>query len=122
MSDLGKYQNKITELPNINNLRYENIFKLYKLENNQYFYNLLRNIVVPDDIDEEKLVYYPVSKKLPWTMISFNIYGNIELWWLICLVNKVDNPVLTPDIGTVIKAISPEYLKTVIAEIFSSLP
>lgn len=121
MSNLGKYQNQLNELPNLNNLRYENIFKMYKLETNQYYYNLLRAITLPDEIDNDKLVYYPVRSKLPWTMISYNIYGNVELWWTICLVNKISNPVLTPDAGTVIKAISPDYMKTVLAEINSNL-
>lgn len=114
---IGKFQNQITELNTLNNLRYENIFRMYSNEYNQYYYNLLRSINVPSEIDDEKLVYYTCKSKLPWTMISFNIYGNIELWWLICLVNKIDNPINVPDIGTVIKAISPSYVKQVLSEI-----
>jgi len=114
---IGKFQNQIADLPALNNLRYENIFRMYSNETSQYFYNLLRSINAPTEIDEEKLVYYTCKSKLPWPMISYNIYGNIELWWLVCLVNKIDNPIEVPDDGTVLKAIAPNYVKTVLSEI-----
>jgi len=119
MSEIGKFQNQINELNSLNNLRYENIFRMYKNDTNQFYYNILRSINTPTDIDEDKIVYYTCRSKLPWTMISFNIYGNIELWWLLCLVNKIDNPINVPDVGTTLKAIAPAFVKDVLSEVIS---
>jgi len=39
----GKYQNNIDELPNLEDYRYENIFKIYqKGDKDFYYYNILK--------------------------------------------------------------------------------
>lgn len=117
----GKYQNQITTLPKLNDLRYENIFKMYKTPDNQYYYSILQAINFPDFIDDTKIFYIQVRQNLPWTAISYNAYQTIELWWLICLVNKIYNPVKGPSAGTVLKIIRPEYIRSIIDEIRLSL-
>jgi hypothetical protein len=119
--DLGQYQNSITSLPSLNNNRYERIFKMFKTDNNQYYYNLLQSIYLPDRIDDSKVFYLTVTQNLPWTMISFNAYGNIELWWLIMLTNKAYNPLINPKNGQVLKLIKPEYIPDILNEISNSL-
>jgi len=119
--DLGKYQNNIKELPDLNNLRYENIFKMYKNKDSQYFYNLTKTISIPEDIDPGQIIYYRIRRKMPWTMVSFNIYNTIELWWLICLLNKIKNPVEAPETGIIIKALNPDIVSQVITEIKKQL-
>lgn len=115
--DLGAYQNSIAQLPKLNNQRYENIFKMYGLETGQFYYNLQRSVNFPDTIDATQISYITVKQRLPWTAISFNVYKTIELWWLICLLNKIDNPVRAPDIGTVLKVLNPSAVKSVLNEI-----
>lgn len=118
----GNYQNKIKALPSLKNTRYENIFKLYQTENiNQYYYNLLQSIYLPENINEDFVYYQLVNDKIPWTIISFNAYKTIDLWWLICLTNKVYNPVKYPDRGTLLKIIKPLYVNTILNEIKLSL-
>ena len=118
----GNYQNKIKALPSLKNTRYENIFKLYKNENiNQYYYNLLQSIYLPENINDDFIYYQLVNERIPWTIISFNAYKTIDLWWLICLTNKIYNPVKYPDRGTLLKIIKPIYVNTILNEIKLSL-
>ena len=117
----GIYQNNVNTLPSLRITRYENIFKLYTTEQSQYYYNLIQSIYLPDQIDEEYIYYQAISQKMPWTMVSFNAYKTIDLWWLICLVNKIYNPIKSPSQGTVIKLIKQEYVSTVLNEIRNAL-
>lgn len=114
---LGKYQNQITTLPNLNRFRYERIFRMYTTNYSQYYYNLLQKIDLPSSIDETKIYYMVVKQSEPWTMISYKAYETIELWWLICLVNKIDNPLITPKSGQVIKVLRPQFLTNIFSEI-----
>jgi len=114
---IGKKQNSITELEQLKSTRYSNIFKLYKNESNIYFYNLLQSIYLPENIDDTLVYYQQISTRMPWTSISFNAYKTIDLWWLICLTNKVYNPVKFPENGTVIKIIKPQYVSNILDEI-----
>jgi len=118
----GNFQNKIKALPPLKNTRYENIFKLYKIgEKSQYYYNLLQSIYLPENLNEDFVYYQLVNDKIPWTIISYNAYKTIELWWLICLTNKIFNPIKYPDRGTLLKIIKPIYVNTVLNEIKLSL-
>ena len=119
--DLGDYQNSINELPVLNDLRYENIFKVFKTKDNFYYYNISKTVTFPDTLDPRQIFYYRVKRKMPWTMVSFNIYNSIELWWVLCLLNKIKNPVLAPKTGTLIKAILPGKLPGILAEIKNQL-
>jgi len=114
---LGVKQNSIQNLPQLKNTRYENIFKLYTTGNKQYYYNLLQSIYLPQDIDDNYILYQQINQKTPWTIISFNAYKTIDLWWLICLTNKIYNPIKFPEAGSVVKIIKPQYIATVLSEI-----
>jgi len=119
--DTGQYQNQISALSQLNNYRYERIFKLYQTEQNQYYYNLLQSIFLPDQIDDTKVFFMHVQENMPWTTVSFKAYGNIELWWLIALVNKIYNPIKGATVGTVLKIIKPEYVSPILQEISNAL-
>lgn len=114
---LGKRQNQISELPSIARTRYENIFRLYKTEKNQYFYNLLQSLYIDGDIDISKITNITIKKSLPWSIISYNAYGTMDLWWLIMLTNKIYNPIKQPDAGVVLKVVKHEYVDAVLQEI-----
>jgi len=117
----GVFQNNVTDLPSLKTTRYENIFKLYATDANQYYYNLIQSVYLPDNISEEYIYYQLVSQKMPWTIISYNAYKTIDLWWLICLTNKVYNPIKFPEQGKLIKLIKPESVNAVLNEIRSAL-
>jgi hypothetical protein len=118
---LGKYQQEIKNLPPIPRSRYENIFRLYTTENNQYFYNILQSIYIDGDVDPKKIFYMTVRETLPWSIVSFNAYGTTELWWLIALINNITNPIKSPDVGRVLKVLRPEYVNDIIGEIQRSI-
>ena len=114
---IGLPQSNITGLPLLGNNRYENIFKLYQNENKQFFYNLKKSITFPDDIDERYIDLFSLDRNVPWTVISYNIYGTIFLWWSITELNKISNPVILPKSGTVLKYIKPQYIKQIVSQI-----
>ena len=53
--DIGKYNNEITELPDISEDMYENIFKVYTIKEDKnspyYFFNILNKIDFPESLD-----------------------------------------------------------------------
>jgi hypothetical protein len=118
---LGQFQGQIDKLPDLSKYNYENIFRLYNTQNNQYYYNLLQSIYVDGEIDNNKVFYMTVKDQLPWSIISYNAYGTTLLWWLIALVNNIYNPVISPAGGTVLKIIRPQYLPDIIDEINRTL-
>lgn len=108
---------KITHPPE----RYENIFNTYTVENdngNKYaFYNILNKVTIPDDIDSSVFEYYTIPAYMPLTTVSYRIYQTMFLWWLIMVVNKIQNPVKLLAPGTVIRVIRKEYIDSVISSI-----
>jgi hypothetical protein len=100
---------------------YENIFNAYSLENdngNQYvYYNILNKVSLPDNIDDIVFKRFTIPGNMPLTTISYRIYKTMHLWWLIVLCNNIRNPVKLLAPGTIIRAIKPQYLSTVLAGI-----
>ena len=95
---------------------YENIFNMYK-EGDFYAYNILKTVTIPEDLDSDIFYYTRTLGLQPWTRISLDHYGSIRLWWLICVTNKILNPVLLPEPGLVIKIIKHEYLPDILDQI-----
>jgi len=116
ITDLEQYQNQIKDLPNLEDVRYENIFKVAKSDK-FFFYNITKKISIPDDLQSD--VYYElrINSKKPWTTLSNDVYGTQDLWWLICLVNNVFNPIGNPELGAVYKIIRPDFVNPILAEI-----
>jgi|TARA_X000001316_G_C910885_1_gene26247 hypothetical protein len=118
----GRYQNSIDELPELELYRYENIFKVYEVdEKNFYYYNILKKIKLPEDLDNNLFDFIQLNKNLPLTTISYEIYGTTYLWWLILLVNNISNPVKNLPSGKKIKYIKNNVLKEVLDSIKNQL-
>ena len=82
------------------------------------------NIIMFIDADNVSPKHYQFileEIKKEGRVISQKLYGTIRLWWLLCLVNKIINPVKLPTPGLVIKAIKPNYIQTVIDQITSQI-
>jgi hypothetical protein len=115
MTDDPQKQNDINNLPTLDQFRYENIFNVYQNKTGQYFYNILRKVNFPEDINETVYSTYVVpNDNLPYTFISYKVYGTIYLWWVICSVNHIINPVNYPTAGTKLKILKPEYVRSVL--------
>ena len=118
----GQYQNYIEDLPSLELYRYENIFKVYEtLDKNAYYYNIVKNIKIPNDINNQVFNTITLPKNIAFTTLSYQIYGTTYLWWLICILNDIQNPFDTNNAGKVIKVLKKEYLKTVLNNIKQQL-
>tara|TARA_Y100000310_G_scaffold4784_1_gene5687 strand:- start:176 stop:550 length:375 start_codon:yes stop_codon:yes gene_type:complete len=116
ITDLQQYQNQIKELPPLEDVRYENIFKIAKSDK-FFFYNIIKKISIPDDIQSDIFYEIRINSRKPWTTLSDEIYGTQELWWLICLVNKIYNPINNPETGKIYKIIKPDFVNPILVEI-----
>lgn len=122
MSTLGDYQDNIEELDTLSITNYERIFKIFTLDNDDkqfYFYNILKKIVMPDNINSDFIEYYDNKSPAPLTLISHRIYNDIKLWWLIALLNKdklQSNLFVVPG-GTQLQYLTAEALPLVFAQI-----
>jgi hypothetical protein len=88
---LGLYQNDVSNLPALDITRYERIFKIHtasKEDKQFYFYNILNKIEFPDNLQYDLLQLYTAPADEPLTTVSYNLYDDIDSWWLIYLLNK----------------------------------
>lgn len=113
------FQNQISELPYLAEDRFENIFSIYLDENNKYYYNLLQTINFPENLPSGLFSSYTVEPGDTLPFISYKLFGTIYLWWVLCLTNKIDNPTITLEPGTVIKVLNDNTLRVLIQEINS---
>lgn len=110
-------QNSITDLPKVSLYRYENFLNVYKDNDGFYFYNLLKNInLFPAENSEVEDVYYTKYNDT-WPLISYNYYNTMELWWLVCAYNQIQNPVKMPEPGTQLKLLKSTYVGAIISEL-----
>ena len=116
ITDTEKYRNQINALQPISDTRYENIMKM-GLYDKYYFYNLIKKIKFPDDIMPEVFFEQRITTNMPWTTLAERIYGDLNLWWLICTVNNIKNPTANPELGKNYKFINPKYVDTILSEI-----
>ena len=118
--ELNKTNQQIPELISGDSNSYDRIFSVFQ-EDGYYAYNIIKSVNVPDELAPGMTDYIRLNGQMAWTHISFQVYGTIKLWWLICLTNKILNPVILPKPGTVLKIIKPEFLKTLLSQINDQL-
>tara|TARA_R110000851_G_scaffold88525_3_gene193332 strand:- start:91 stop:453 length:363 start_codon:yes stop_codon:yes gene_type:complete len=117
----GDFQNNIDDLPGLGDYRFENIFKVHKTSDDYYYYNILKTVHVPEAISNSLCYRYRVDRKMALTALSYKTYKTIQLWWLICIVNNIDDPTSFIKPGTVIKLVKPSFVSNIISEINSQL-
>lgn len=64
-----------------------NIFNQYETSEGVPFILLSRNVHFPDDNDT-LYEYIYVSENIPWTIMSYHLYGTIGYWWVLSSLNK----------------------------------
>jgi len=117
----GQYQNKIDTLSDLELYRYENIFKVYtKGQNNNFYYNILKKIKIPNDINENIFDFVTYPEAMPLTTLSYRIYGTTYLWWLIMIVNNIKNPIKIES-GRKIRIVKKAFLKVLLNSIKQQL-
>lgn len=122
LSAIGDKQTDILSLPRLSEYQYENFFKMYLTEDSQYFYNLLSfTVYILDELDPSTFYEITMDRSMPWTAISYNEYRNIDLWWLIMVVNKIYNPMEFPLAGTKLKILYPQFVRAVLTKLKNEL-
>lgn len=114
--------NQIPNLKQISLYRFENFFNVYTEERaNSLYYNILRSINVfkadNAEIEDEHIVKYQDT----WVSISYQYYNTIDLWWLVCTYNGINNPTKMPELGTTIKLLKPDFVGLVLEELNSQV-
>ncbi len=110
-------QSEYPDLPVISSYRYENFFNIYTDGNDFKFYNLLRSInLFPANNSEVEDVYNTTFNDT-WHLISYKYYNTMDLWWLVCAYNEIQNPVKMPEPGTQIKLLKSNYVSNIISEL-----
>ena len=124
MIDYGAIQNNVETLPRLTTDRYENIFNVFKLskdqDNTYYFYSILNKIQIPNTLDESIYDTIKLTKNLPWTTFSYQLYETTNLWWLIFLLNNPKN-IFIAEAGREYKYILPEYIDPILTSIASQI-
>lgn len=113
--------NDINILPPIPGSRYENIFNVYtvvKNGKNFYFYNINTKLILPTEIDSLFINTYTTEAELPWTILSYKLYGNMFLWYILYTMNNTrSKPMFTVPAGTTISYIKSEFINNIVTKI-----
>ena len=117
----GKYIKNYKELKTPGSNSYETIFKVYQNDDGFYFYNILKKVSMSGMLRPNTFYRKRVDRRLPYTALSYMVYGNIDLWWLICIANNITNPVEMPKPGSMLKMIHPRLVNNVIENIKAQL-
>ncbi len=96
---------------------YENLFKVYGTTDGDYFYNILRKVNIPDEVDSRFFFNYTVKPGDTWTLLAHNVYSDVKLWWIICVANNIQNPLLFPEPGTVLRIFTPDITQNILTTI-----
>ena len=120
IDELNLKRNEVDDLGKIDLSFYETLFRVYKVDKH-YVYNLLRKVALPSGVlDDRFFEYINVQTSSPWTLVSNKAYGTIKLWWLICIVNGVWNPVYNAQPGVPIRVLKSEYVRDILNTINDS--
>lgn len=114
----GAKRNQVSELEGLSRNLYENIFNISLVDNsgkNFYMYNLLDKVIFPETLSAEVLAQQTILTDKPWTMLSFELYGTIDLWWVIYLLNK-PKYIFKAKAGTTYKYIKPDFISDVLQQ------
>ena len=115
------HQNDIPELPDLNKYVMENLFPVHQNNDGKYYYNIIRTVMSPENLASDTFYQYRIPSPTPLTNLSNRVYGRIELWWLICVVNNINNPVELLPAGTVLKIIHADRVADVLNKIKDSI-
>jgi hypothetical protein len=63
------------------------IFNQYETSEGIPFYLLSKSIHFPEN-DNSLYKYVYVSENVPWTILSYQLYGTLNYWWVLSSLNK----------------------------------
>jgi hypothetical protein len=97
-----------------------NTFNVYSKDVNgspQYYYNVLNGLSLAGLENVSRMDYseYQVRQDDSWSTISWRSYGTIRLWWLICKFNGIDDPMVEPEVGDILRVPNARIVDSVIS-------
>lgn len=95
---------------------YSDIFNRYT-NNNFRFYLLSRSVIFPDDKTLDIYRRHFVTEDTAWTVLSYEIYGTIDYWWVLCAINKADDEVFYAPSGQYVYYIREDALPNLLNQI-----
>jgi nucleoid-associated protein YgaU len=115
------YQNDLEDLPKLTNSNFENALKVLQDDNGFYYYNLLETLSFPDNLPDIYFIDYVVKYGDTWPLISYNVYNDITMWWIIAFANKVINPITFLQPGKNIKVPVTEVASEILTQILTQV-
>jgi len=105
--------------PKLSSYNMASLFNSYKDENGFVFFNILKrlNLNIDNLSDKEVFDEYLFKPGDSYTKVSYKYYGTVELWWLICIVNKINNPFSKINPGFKLYLLKPQYTNIVLDSI-----
>lgn len=110
-------QNEINELEKLSPENLENIFNVYQDEQGMYFYNLLQTISIPQNLPSSLYNSYSIKQGDTWPFISHKTLNNPNLWWIILMVNNIQDPTKKIEPGTTIRIPKTTFVSQVVSQI-----
>lgn len=103
-------------------MTYSEIFSRYKDQNGTVFYNILKKIQLPKDKLSDLYEVYTVPYTMPWILLSYKVYKDINLYWVIQAAN-IENKSLNPmyaEVGTKLYIVKKAYINELLSELKES--
>jgi hypothetical protein len=118
ITEIQGYSNYITnyDLANMFNIYTDNkLGPLYKT------YNLNRSITIKgiDSIPATQITTYTVKDGDTLNLISYNLYGTIELWWLLAKINNIYDACINLEAGWVLYTLNKSVANQILMELKS---
>lgn len=89
------------------------------------FMNIFKFYTINDLVKNNSMMYYVYEvEHNEWLeYIANKVYKNVNLWWIIALMNDFVNPFEELDLGILLKILKPEYISQILRELteFSKL-
>lgn len=116
---MDKKQKDIPEIGNLNYKHLENMFVVKQDENENYYYDLTDSIFFnPNTISPLLFETYDVLLGDNLYNISRKFFETVSLWWMIGVINDIDNPYdLSNMVGESIKI----PIKSVVGEVLTRI-
>jgi len=105
--------------PKLSSYNMAALFNFYKDDDGFTFFNILKRLNLNIENFSDKAVFdeYLFQPGDTFTKVSYEYYGTVELWWLICTVNKIENPFNKLVAGERIYLLKSQYVNNVLDSI-----
>lgn len=118
--DLGVPQWLVQEAPSIDGYSKSNINLIHLDDNDNYLYNPASNINFIG-AENANLTTYKVVGGDTWPYISYKIYGNTKLWWILAQLNNISDP-FDLEVGRDLMVLTQEAINLVLQSVNANKP